>query len=122
MHHKVSYTDESLEACVYLADRYVTDREFPDKAIDIMDEVGAKAQINVKLPEEIENLKLQAQDIKDAKIEVVKRQNYEEAAELRDKERKILKKLEDAKKDFEERQNKERRPITEEWYMKLYLQ
>jgi len=113
-HHKVSYTDESLEACVYLADRYVTDREFPDKAIDIMDEVGAKAQINVKLPEEIENLKLQAQDIKDAKIEVVKRQNYEEAAELRDKERKILKKLEDAKKDFEERQNKERRPITEE--------
>lgn len=113
-HHKVAYTDESLEACVYLADRYVTDREFPDKAIDIMDEVGAKAQINVKLPEEIEKLKLQAVDIKDAKIEVVKRQNYEEAAELRDKERKILKKLEDAKKSFEERQNKERKPITEE--------
>lgn len=113
-HHKVAYTDESLESCVYLADRYVTDREFPDKAIDIMDEVGAKAQINVKLPEEIEKLKLQAVDIKDAKIEVVKRQNYEEAAELRDKERKILKKLEDAKKSFEERQNKERKPITEE--------
>ena len=113
-HHKVAYEDEALEACVYLADRYVTDREFPDKAIDIMDEVGAKAQINVKLPEEIEKLKLQAQDIKDAKIEVVKRQNYEEAAQLRDKERKILKKLEDAKKDFEERQNKERKPITEE--------
>ena len=113
-HHKVAYSDESLEACVYLADRYITDREFPDKAIDILDEVGAKAQINVKLPEEIEQLKLEAQDIKDAKIEVVKKQNYEEAASLRDKERKILKKLEDAKKSFEERQNTERRPITEE--------
>ena len=113
-HHKVSYSDDALEACVYLADRYVTDREFPDKAIDIMDEVGAKAQINIKLPEEVEKLKLQAQDIKDAKIEVVKRQNYEEAAQLRDKERKILKKLEDTKKEFEERQNKERKPITED--------
>ncbi len=53
-HHKVSYSDDSLEACVYLADRYITDRAFPDKAIDILDEVGARSQISVKLPEEIE--------------------------------------------------------------------
>ena len=113
-HHKVSYTDESLEACVYLADRYVTDREFPDKAIDIMDEVGARSQINVKLPEEIEELKQKASDIKVEKMTVVKQQNYEKAAQLRDKEKKILKELEKVKADFEAKQNEERTPITEE--------
>ena len=113
-HHKVSYTDESLEACVYLADRYVTDREFPDKAIDIMDEVGARSQINVKLPEEIEELKQKASDIKVEKMTVVKQQNYEKAAQLRDKEKKILKELEKVKADFEAKQNEERTPITED--------
>jgi len=113
-HHKVEYSKESLEACVYLADRYITDREFPDKGIDIMDEVGARSQINVKLPEEIEQLKLKASDIKEQKLLVVKKQNYEEAAHLRDKEKKILKQLEDAKKDFELKQNTQRKLITEE--------
>ena len=113
-HHKVSYTPESLEACVYLADRYVTDREFPDKAIDIMDEVGARSQINVKLPEEIEELKQKASDIKVEKMTVVKQQNYEKAAQLRDKEKKILKELEKVKADFESKQNEERTPITED--------
>ena len=113
-HHKVSYTDESLEACVYLADRYVTDREFPDKAIDIMDEVGARSQINVKLPEEIEILKQKASDIKVEKLTVVKQQNYEKAAQLRDKEKKILKELEEVKAEFESKQNEQRTPITEE--------
>ncbi len=113
-HHKVEYSKESLEACVYLADRYITDREFPDKGIDIMDEVGARSQINVKLPEEIEQLKQKAADIKEQKLLVVKKQNYEEAAQLRDKEKKILKQLEDAKKDFESKQNTQRKPITEE--------
>jgi len=84
-HHKVIYTDESIQACVSLADRYITDREFPDKAIDILDEVGARAQINVKYPESIEKLKLDSKEIKKQKIEVVKSQKYEEAAELRDK-------------------------------------
>lgn len=113
-HHKVTYTDEALDACVTLAGRYVTDREFPDKAIDVMDEVGAKSQISVKLPEEIEELKLQASAIKDEKIKVVKLQKYEEAAQLRDKEKKLLKKLEDEKKKFEELQNTNRSLVTEE--------
>ena len=67
-HHKVTYTDESIQACVSLADRYVTDREFPDKAIDILDEVGARAQINVKYPESIEKLKLESSEIKRKKL------------------------------------------------------
>lgn len=113
-HHKVTYSDEALESCVNLADRYITDREFPDKAIDIMDEVGARSQINVKLPEVIEDLKRQAQEIKEKKIEVVKSQKYEEAAQLRDKEKKILKKLDDEKFKFEQEKNKKRTLITEE--------
>lgn len=113
-HHKVTYTEESIQACVSLADRYITDREFPDKAIDIMDEVGARAQINVKYPESIEKLKVESSDIKKKKIEVVKSQKYEEAAQLRDKERKILKKLDEEKKKFEEEKNNSRKPITEE--------
>lgn len=113
-HHKVTYTDESLEGCVYLADRYITDRAFPDKAIDIMDEVGARSQISVKLPEEIEKLKEEANEIKQEKINVVKAQDYEKAAHLRDKEKKVLKKLEKVKADFEAKQDEERRPITED--------
>jgi len=113
-HHKVTYTDESIQACVSLADRYVTDREFPDKAIDILDEVGARAQINVKYPESIEKLKLESSEIKKKKIEVVKSQKYEEAAQLRDKERKVLKKLDEEKQKFEEEKNNTRKPITEE--------
>src|SRR6056300_454199 len=113
-HHKVSYSEESLKACVALADRYITDREFPDKAIDILDEVGARAQINVKLPEVIEKLKEEASVIRDEKIKVVKSQQYEKAAELRDKEKKILKKLEDEKIRFEEEKDSVRKPITED--------
>jgi ATP-dependent Clp protease ATP-binding subunit ClpC len=113
-HHKVNYTKESLEACVYLADRYITDREFPDKAIDIMDEVGARTQISVKLPEEIEVLKEEALKIKQEKIDVVKRQDYEKAAQLRDKERKVLEKLVKVKEDFEKKQDTERKDVTED--------
>jgi ATP-dependent Clp protease ATP-binding subunit ClpC len=100
-YHKVSYSDEVLNECVELADRYVTDREFPDKAIDIIDEVGARCQVDVKVPEIIEELKQQAQDIKQEKMDVVRKQNYEEAANLRDKERRILSKLDDEKSKFE---------------------
>lgn len=113
-HHKVEYTPESLETCVYLADRYITNREFPDKAIDIMDEVGARSQISVKLPEEVEKLKEKANEIKLEKLAVVKTQDYEKAASLRDKEKKILKELERVKMEFEQKQNKDRKPITED--------
>lgn len=113
-HHKVQYSDESLEACVTLSDRYITDRELPDKAIDILDEVGAKAQIEVKLPDFLEDLKLQIADIKKKKLEVVKNQNYEIAAELRDQEKKIMNKLNNEKEEWERKQNENRTLITED--------
>ena len=113
-HHKVSYSYESLEACVSLSGRYVNDREFPDKAIDVMDEVGAKAQINVKFPEIIEKLREDAFNIKEKKIQVVKSQRYEEAAQLRDEEKKILSRLEFEKEKFESDKDEKRKEITEE--------
>ena len=100
-YHKVSYSDDILKLCVDLAERYITDREFPDKAFDIIDEVGARSQVETKMPQIIEELKNQAQEIKQQKIDVVKTQNYEKAADLRDKETKILDRLEDEKKKFE---------------------
>jgi ATP-dependent Clp protease ATP-binding subunit ClpC len=101
-YHKVSYSDEVIETCVKLADRYITDREFPDKAFDIMDEVGARMQTELKVPQPIEELKKKAAEIRNQKIEVVKKQNYEQAAQLRDKEKKLLDKLDLEKKKFEE--------------------
>ena len=101
-YHKVNYTDEVLALCVDLAERYITDREFPDKAFDIIDEVGARSQVEIKMPQEIEDLKAEAHQIKLDKLEVVKKQDYEEAANLRDKEKRVLNKLETEKKKFEE--------------------
>ena len=101
-YHKVTYSDEVIEACVKLADRYITDREFPDKAFDILDEVGARMQTELKVPESIELLKKAAADIRQQKIDVVKKQNYEQAAQLRDKEKKVLDKLEVEKRKFED--------------------
>ncbi len=101
-YHKVSYSDEVIETCVKLADRYITDREFPDKAFDIMDEVGARMQTELKVPQSIEELKKKATEIRNQKIDVVKKQNYEQAAQLRDKEKKLLDKLDLEKKKFEE--------------------
>jgi ATP-dependent Clp protease ATP-binding subunit ClpC len=111
-YHKVTYSDEVLSVCVDLADRYITDREFPDKAFDIIDEVGARSQVEVKLPESIEKLKQQALDIKQEKVDVVKQQRYEEAASLRDKEKRILNKLETEKKKFEEDSLNNKKEIT----------
>lgn len=110
-YHKVIYTDEVLVTCVELAERYITDREFPDKAFDILDEVGARSQVEVKIPKAIEDLKLEAQNIKLEKINVVKKQDYEEAASLRDKEKRILNKLDTEKKKFEEELNTNKREI-----------
>ena len=109
--HKVNYSDEVIETCVKLADRYITDREFPDKAFDILDEVGARMQTELKVPEAIEELKKKAAEIKVQKLEVVKKQNYEQAAELRDKEKKLLVKLEQEKIKFEEKLSKEKQLI-----------
>lgn len=109
--HKVKYSDEVIETCVKLAERYITDREFPDKAFDILDEVGARMQTEVKVPEVIEDLKKKAADIKQQKIDVVKKQNYEQAAQLRDKEKKLLDKLDSEKKKFEEQMEKEKQVV-----------
>jgi len=112
--HKVIYSEEVLNLCVDLAERYITDREFPDKAFDIIDEVGARSQVDVKIPEEIETLKAEAQQIKLDKLEVVKKQDYEEAANLRDKEKRVLNKLDQEKKKFEESLNSQRKEINVE--------
>jgi len=110
--HKVSYSDEVIDACVKLADRYITDREFPDKAFDILDEVGARMQTELKVPPTIEELKRKAAELKQLKIDVVKKQNYEQAAELRDKEKKLLNKLEQEKAKFEEQMTKDKQKIS----------
>jgi ATP-dependent Clp protease ATP-binding subunit ClpC len=113
-HHKVNYTDESLWLCVELADRYITDREFPDKAFDILDEVGSRMQIDIKLPEHIEKLKQEAADIKLEKVDVIKKQKYELAAELRDREKSILLNLDEEKRKFEEELKSSKRGIPED--------
>lgn len=107
-HHNVQYSDEVIELCVKLSDRYINNREFPDKAFDVLDELGSKLQSDIKIPEYIEELVKQANDLKQQKISVVKQQNYELAAEIRDKEKKLLKKLTSEKTKFEEKitQNK----------------
>ena len=110
-YHKVLYSDEVVETCVKLADRYITDREFPDKAFDILDEVGARMQTEIKVPEVIEELKKKAAEIKLEKMEVVKKQNYEQAAQLRDKEKKLLVKLEVEKEKFAKQMDLEKQTI-----------
>lgn len=100
-HHKVKYSDEALIECVRLAERYITDREFPDKAIDILDETGAKVQINLKPSKEILEIEGRLNEIKEEKINVVKSQKYEEAAKLRDEEKHLKERLEENKKIWE---------------------
>jgi len=111
-YHKVSYSDEVLELCVNLADRYITDREFPDKAFDIMDEVGARAQVEAKIPESIEKLTSALREIGEKKKEVVKKQKYEEAAELRNKEKKVAAKLDAEKERYEQEISEKKREIS----------
>jgi ATP-dependent Clp protease ATP-binding subunit ClpC len=113
-YHKVNYLPETIEQCVKLADRYITDREFPDKAIDIMDEVGARSQVNAKPPEIITELENEIIKLKEEKNLVVKSQRYEEAARLRDQERQITEKLEMEKDIWKTQLNKKRTVIKPE--------
>jgi ATP-dependent Clp protease ATP-binding subunit ClpC len=113
-YHKVEYPLETIAQCVKMADRYITDREFPDKAIDIMDEVGSKSQINIKPPLSVLKLEEKIQEIKIKKGNVVKKQKYEEAARLRDEERIINEKLEVEKEKWLESLSTEKRLITPE--------
>ena len=100
--HKVEYTDEAIEEIVRLADRYITNREFPDKAIDIMDEAGSRTQITIKPPQKLKDLQEKINQIKIEKGDVVKLQNFEKAADLRDKEKKYGAELEKAMGDWKQ--------------------
>ncbi|MDH7514915.1 MAG: ATP-dependent Clp protease ATP-binding subunit [Bacteroidota bacterium] len=101
-HHGVRYTDKAIEECVRLSDRYITDRYLPDKAIDVMDEAGARVHLqNIVVPEEIVALEEEIEKIKAQKNQVVRSQNFEEAARLRDIEKRLLHELEEAKRAWE---------------------
>jgi ATP-dependent Clp protease ATP-binding subunit ClpC len=114
-YHNVSYDEAAIEACVKLSDRYVTDRLLPDKAIDVLDEVGARVHLkNINVPESIIGLEKQIEDIKLEKNKVVKSQRFEEAAALRDSEKRLQEDLEKAKSQWEEESKHKRYPIDEE--------
>lgn len=114
-HHHVSYTKEALEACVKLSDRYISDRFLPDKAIDVMDEAGARVHINnIHVPEDIVKFEEAIEDVKKEKNRVVKSQKYEEAAQLRDKEKKLIEQLDLAKVRWEEKTRAEKYTVTED--------
>ncbi len=114
-HHAVNYTDEAIESAVKLSVRYITDRHLPDKAIDIMDEVGARVHLsNIHVPQEILDLEEKIEQIKEEKNKVVKSQRYEEAAKLRDKEKTLLEQLDIAKISWEEDTKLQRYSVTEE--------
>jgi len=114
-YHNVTYSDEAIEACVKLSDRYMTDRLLPDKAIDVLDEVGARVHLkNINVPEEVIALEKKIDDIKHEKNKVVKSQRFEEAASLRDTEKRLQEELEKAKVDWEEESKHKRYPIDEE--------
>ncbi len=102
-HHSVRYSKEALEAAVRLSDRYITDRFLPDKAIDVMDEAGARVHLaNINVPKEVIEIEEEIEKIKQKKNQVVRNQNFEEAARLRDLEKKLLADLEQAKRNWEE--------------------
>ncbi len=114
-HHNVIYTEAAIEACVKLSDRYISDRFLPDKAIDILDESGARVHINnIHVPDEILTLEAEVENIKVEKNRVVKSQKYEEAAQLRDKEKKLLEQLETAKNKWEEESKSKRFTVEED--------
>jgi ATP-dependent Clp protease ATP-binding subunit ClpC len=114
-YHNVTFDDAAIDACVKLSDRYITDRLLPDKAIDVMDEVGARVHLkNINVPPNIVDLEKKIEDVKVEKNKVVKSQKFEEAASLRDTEKRLQEDLEKAKNDWEEESKHKRYPIGEE--------
>jgi len=111
-HHNMIYTDDALEACVKLTDRYISDRNFPDKAIDALDEAGSRVHIaNVVVPQHIEALEAKIEETKRAKLAAVKSQNFELAAGYRDTERQYLQQLDEAKKQWEREMQEHRETV-----------
>ncbi|GHU63523.1 ATP-dependent Clp protease ClpC [Bacteroidia bacterium] len=114
-HHNVVYTPEAIKACVTLTDRYISDRNFPDKAIDALDEAGSRTHItNIVVPKSIEEMETEIENIKQIKLQAVKSQNFELAAGYRDHERDLLLKLEDSKAKWEEELQENRQVVSEE--------
>ena len=114
-HHNVNYTDEALEACVKLTDRYITDRNFPDKAIDALDEAGSRVHLtNVNVPKEIEEQEKLIEEAKSKKNEAVKSQNFELAASFRDKEKELTLQLDEMKREWENSLKENRQTVDAE--------
>ena len=113
--HNVIYSPDAIEACVKLSDRYMTDRLLPDKAIDVLDEVGARVHLkNINVPQDVVDLEKKIEDVKNEKNKVVKSQKFEEAASLRDTEKRLAEELEKAKNHWEEESKHKRYPIDED--------
>ena len=113
-HHHVAYSDEALEACVKLADRYITDRAFPDKAIDVMDEVGARVHLqHATIPAEITDKEKEISDVKEKKQHAVCSQNFELAASYRDRQTELEKELRQLQNDWQRGDNGQREEVTE---------
>lgn len=114
-HHNVTYTDEALEACVKLTDRYITDRNFPDKAIDAMDEAGSRVHLkNITVPKEIEQQEQMIDEARTHKNEAVRLQDFELAASFRDREKSLMSELEDMKQRWEESLKENRGTVDKE--------
>ncbi|SJN29141.1 ATP-dependent Clp protease ATP-binding subunit ClpA [Sphingobacterium sp. JB170] len=114
-HHNVTYTDEAIEACVALTTRYITDRFLPDKAIDALDEAGSRVHLNnIHVPQSIIEIEEKIEEVKVEKNKVVRSQKYEEAAKLRDTEKKLLEQLEQEKSAWEAETKSKRYAVTED--------
>ncbi|PZD79260.1 ATP-dependent Clp protease ATP-binding subunit [Mesonia sp. K7] len=114
-HHNVDYTDEAIEACVKLTNRYMTERFLPDKAIDALDEAGSRVHItNINVPKKILDLEKKLEEVRETKNTVVKKQKYEEAAKLRDDEKNIEKELSIAQEKWEEESKQHKIVVTDD--------
>ena len=113
--HNVNYEPEAIKACVLLSERYITDRFLPDKAIDVLDEVGARVHLkNIHVPRHVEDLEKRIEELKEEKNQAVKNQQYEKAADLRDTETKLSRQLDQEKVQWEEETKTRRYPVTED--------
>ena len=114
-HHLVKYSDDAIEACVKLTNRYISDRHLPDKAIDALDEAGARVHIgNIHVPTEIIEMEKQVEEIRKEKKQAIKEQRFEDAGKYRDEEKTLVEKLEKAKKDWDNDTNSHRETVTEQ--------
>jgi ATP-dependent Clp protease ATP-binding subunit ClpC len=113
-HHNVSYTDEAIEACVKLTNRYITDRALPDKAIDALDEAGSRTQISFEVPKSMLKIEEKIDKAKENKKQAVKKQDFEKAAEYRDNEKNLIEELEIEKEKWDKEISKNKKLVTKE--------